>query len=182
MPKNSGTIGGGGFSMSFKWQSHTVVDYEKAANLMAALAMGHIKSRTARGTDMHGKAFHPYSPAYRSALAKAGQDQKVNLMLTGGLLNSVGVRKKRATKKSAKVQIGLSSGTSAQVSLGTTARRTGRRGPPHNLLGAWLHHGHGRLPPRPFMGLSSEGRKEIAAALTNPKAGIIKYKHGPPKK
>jgi hypothetical protein len=43
--------------------------------------------------------------------------------------------------------------------------RTGKRSPPHNLLGLWLHKGTSRTPARPWLGLSPAQRKDVAARL-----------------
>lgn len=147
-------------------------DPEKAARIISALVPGMILDRTDRGIDMNGKPFAPYSRAYREALAGASEDQKVDLRLTGGLMNSIKARNVEARPDGVTVTIAPDAGTSPAVVLGEGhAHRTGHRGPSHNVLGYWLHHGKGKLPPRPFMGLTPAQRKALMAALA--KAGLF---------
>lgn len=162
-------------------------DPQKAARIIAALVPGMILERTDRGVDMNGKALAPYSPSYRAALAAAGEDIKVDLRLTGGLMNSIKARGIDARPDGVTVTIAPDAGTSPEVALpppwissdpealahwkSTHGRRTGKRGPSHNVVGYWLHHGKGKAPPRPFMGLTPEQRQKLVAALA--KAGLF---------
>jgi hypothetical protein len=45
------------------------------------------------------------------------------------------------------------------------ARKTGQRSPPHNVLGAYLHHGTPRMPARPHLGLTPDEGKRLAARM-----------------
>lgn len=171
----------GGIWIQVKQTSHTEVDYKRAASLMSSLAIGHVKRRTAAGTDIHGRPFRPYSPGYRQKLIDAGQDPNVNLMLTGGMVGSVQEKGRRVSRTMAQVIIGPGTGTSPAVSLGRTARRTSRRGPPHNIVGGYHQRGAGSMPARKWLGLSPKGRKQIADALKKKGAGVLKTKKGPPR-
>ena len=104
-----------------------------------------------------------------------GEDQSEDLRLTGGLMNSVKVREKRITAAGVEVVIAPDTGTSPQVVASTyrsgqrkgqgKAKRTGQQGPPHNVLGYWLHHGTPHMRARPFMGLSPDQQAELNQIL-----------------
>jgi hypothetical protein len=146
-------------------------DAEKAAKVIGAFVPGAILRRTAQGTDANGEAFKPYAPSYRRTLGKMGEDQSVDLRLTGGLMNSVKVRGKSLSADGVSVTVAPDTGTSAQVApVKGRAKRTGERGPPHNVLGYWLHHGTAHMRARPFMGLSPAQRDQLNMLLA--KAGL----------
>lgn len=141
-------------------------DSAKAARIVAALVPGLVLARTAAGRDMYGRPFAPYSARYRAALADAGEDGRVDLRLTGGMLNSVKARDVAVTPTSATVTVGPDTGTSPRVVLADgVARRTGQRGPAHAVVGFWLHHGTPHMRPRPWAGLDDRDRKSLARAL-----------------
>lgn len=159
-------------------------------------APGAIIERTGRGIDMKGQQFAGYSARYRRQLKRMGEDPKVDLRVSGGLLNSVKARDATLRSDSVEViiapdtgtspqyrapserrayrQAGLAEGRFAERGVARTltraegrafakslkyeqagARRidTGRRSPPHNVVGYWLHHGTPKMRARPWMGL-----------------------------
>lgn len=140
-------------------------DAVKAAKVISAFVPGAILLRTAQGKSTTGNAFAAYSDSYRKTLRAMGEDQKVDLRLTGGLLNSVKVRDTVTAADYVQVTIAPDNGTSAQVvPKNKKMRKTGKRGPPHNVLGYWIHHGVG-MPARPFMGLTKEQEAELYRLL-----------------
>lgn len=158
------------------------VDVLAIAKGIAAFLPGLIIDRVDAGLDIHDKAFAPYSPSYRAALQMAGEDTKVDLRLTGGLINSVKVR--RIVRKSdgvVVVHVGPDSGTSPRVPLAPPwvsgdadaraawmahpPKRSGRRGPQHNAVGAYLHKGTATMRPRPWLGLSPRDLADLRRML-----------------
>ena len=138
----------------------------KVAKVIGALVPGMIIRRTGQGIDRNGAPFAPYSQAYREALSRGGESPAIDLRLTGGLMNSIKVRSSVHTDHDATVTIAPDTGTSPAVTLADgRAKRTGRRGPPHNVLADWIEHGTGRAPPRPFMGLTEEQERQLWAAI-----------------
>jgi hypothetical protein len=141
-------------------------DADKAIRLISGYVPGAILRRTAQGVDANGKPFAPYTASYRERLAEMSEDQKIDLRLTGGLMNSVKVREKRITSQGVEVVIAPDTGTSPRVvAADGRAKRTGDQGPPHNVLGYWLHHGTPHMRARPFMGLSPEQQTELNRIL-----------------
>ena len=141
-------------------------DAAKAAKVISAFVPGAILLRTAQGKSTTGAAFADYSDSYRKTLQAMGEDQKVDLRLTGGLLNSVKVRDTVTAADYVQVTIAPDNGTSAQVvPKKKKMKKTGKRGPPHNVLGYWLHHGTATTPARPFMGLTKEQEAELYRLL-----------------
>ena len=61
----------------------------------------------------------------------------------------------------------------ARMDRATTGkmRRTGRRSPPHNVLGAYLHFGTADMPARPFLELSQDETQELVRLLRD--AGVF---------
>jgi hypothetical protein len=158
------------------------IDVLTIAKRIAAFAPGLIIDRVDAGLDIKDKPFAPYSPNYRAALALANEDGKVDLRLTGGLINSVKVRRiVRKSSGAVVVHIGPDSGTSPRVPLAPpwvvndpTARaawakdppqRRGKRGPPHNAVGAYLHKGTPTMKARPWLGLSPADLKDLRKLL-----------------
>lgn len=142
-------------------------DGQKAGKLIAGYVPGAILRRTDQGLDIKGSPFAPYRPAYRDALAAMGEDGKTDLRLTGGLLSSVKARSIETTPDGVRVTIAPDTGTSPQVyAADGKAKRSGKRGPTHNVLGYWLHHGTPTMQARPFMGLTPEQERDLLALLT----------------
>jgi hypothetical protein len=75
-------------------------------------APGAIIGRTERGLDIKGQPFAAYSPRYRGQLKRMGEDPKVDLRLSGGLLNSVKARDALLRADSVEVTIAPDTGTS----------------------------------------------------------------------
>ena len=141
-------------------------DAVKAAKLISGYAPGAILRRTAQGIDATGAAFAPYSASYRNTLGKMGEDQSIDLRLTGGLMGSIKAREVRVTAAGVEVVIAPDTGTSPAVTAKDgRAKRTGQQGPQHNVLGYWIHHGTADMKARPFMGLSPEQENELNRIL-----------------
>jgi hypothetical protein len=63
---------------------------EKSAMTAAILqAQTIIKKRTSAGVDVNGKAFAPYSNAYKAFRSKSGRSTTPNLMFRGSMMNSM---------------------------------------------------------------------------------------------
>lgn len=75
-------------------------------------APGAIIERVGRGLDIKGQPFAAYSPRYRGILRRMGEDPKVDLRLSGGLLNSVKARDATLRADSVEVVIAPDTGTS----------------------------------------------------------------------
>jgi hypothetical protein len=182
-------------------------DAEKAARVIGAFVPGAILLRTDKGIATTGQAFASYSTRYRRQLQRMGEDQKIDLRLTGGLMNSVKVREKRISTNGVEVVVAPDTGSSDQVRAPSERRalrraglvegrfgetavskvlrrgeanrlsrdleresgakqiKTGERGPPHNVLGYWIHHGTATMKARPFMGLTREQERELNMLL-----------------
>jgi len=142
----------------------------KAAKLIAGFVPGAILRRTDKGIDAKGNAFALYRQSYRDALIAMSEDVKVDLRLTGGLMNSIKARDVKVTPDGVRVTIAPDTGTSPQVyAADGKAKRSGKRGPPHNVLGYWLHHGTPTMQARPFMGLTPEQQRELYQILAKAK-------------
>jgi hypothetical protein len=182
-------------------------DAEKAARVIGAFVPGAILLRTDKGISTTGQAFAAYSTQYRRQLQRMGEDQKIDLRLTCGLMNSVKVREKRISANGVEVVVAPDTGTSPQVRAPSERRalrraglvegrfgetavskvlrrgeanrlsrdleresgakqiKTGERGPPHNVVGYWIHHGTATMKARPFMGLTREQERELNVLL-----------------
>lgn len=64
------------------------IDLRKMAPAIAAAVIGHVRDRTDSGLDVKDRPFKPYAESYEALLAASGQDTKVDLQLTGGMLNA----------------------------------------------------------------------------------------------
>ena len=159
------------------------VDLGPALAAAAAVAIGHVRARTRSGVDIDGEQFAGYSGSYILKLTKMGEAAQVDLLLTGGLLNGVKVLSKTATS----VTIGPGTGTSPQVAppkqrvskktgkplkARAAATKTGKRSPPHSLLGLWLHRGTPHMQARRWLGLSAQGKRDVVAAIQ--RVGVLK--------
>jgi hypothetical protein len=148
-----------------------LVDVKALVQLAATDAIGRIQRRTAKGTDMHGRAFRSYSDEYAKKRDDDGRNASpVDLTFTGGLLASVRIL--RVVDRVGKIAalIGPGTGTSPEIGWRKTggsgaykSHRTGRRGPSHNLVGRWLHEGRTRGQARPWLGLSEADRRAVIA-------------------
>ena len=82
------------------------------ARLIKGLVPGMILERTNKGIDINGQQFAAYSRRYRNRLRLMGEDPKVDLRLSGGLLNSVKARGATLRADSVEVTIAPDTGTS----------------------------------------------------------------------
>lgn len=145
-------------------------DGKRAAELVAGYVPGAIIKRTGDGIDMDGNPFAPYTPGYLEALRIGGEDVRVDLRLTGGLMNSIKVRGRTVRQRSVSVIVAPDGGTSPAVyPRAGKMVRSGDRGPPHNALGYWIHHGTARMRPRRFMGLTRAQAKTLLQLLQKAK-------------
>jgi hypothetical protein len=145
-------------------------DAAKAAKLIAAFVPGAILRRTDKGISSTGAAFAPYSSSYRKTLAAMGEDQKIDLRVTGGLMGSIKARDIVVTPDGVSVTVAPDPGTSPAVHANDgKAKRSGRRGPQHNVLGYWIHNGTATMTARPFLALTAEQARELFQMLVKAK-------------
>jgi hypothetical protein len=85
---------------------------EAVAREIKKFAPGAITGRTELGLDINGQPFAPYSRRYRNFLKRGGEDQKIDLRLSGGLMNSVKARDAILRADSVEVTIAPDTGTS----------------------------------------------------------------------
>ena len=141
------------------------LDVRRLSQPLVPLIIGKIQERVRAGKDIFDHAFRGYSAGYKKTLSEMGEDPRVDLRLTGGLLNSLRLLRTTQSQDRVTLTIGVGTGTSAQVASPRRlksgkrpktlrARRTGRRSPAHNILGAYLHKGTPKMPARPWLGLS----------------------------
>ncbi len=146
---------------------------EGIAREIQRFAPGAVVERVGRGLDIFGRPFAPYSRRYRNFLKRGGEDQKIDLRLTGGLMNSVKARDALLHADYVEVTIAPDTGTSPvwvpkagsrkraakaaakgrDPSTSYRMQRTGKQSPPHNMVGFWLHFGTPTMRARPWMGL-----------------------------
>lgn len=152
------------------------LDPQRIAKQLAPAILGAVLARVDAGVDTKDQPFAQYSTAYLERLAKMGEDGKVDLRVTGGLMNSLKHLRTEIVGAVITMYFGPDTGTSAAVAPPPTgkkrAKRTGERGPPHNVVGLWIHEGTTRMPPRPWLGMSPANEKTIAALLK--KLGVFK--------
>ena len=142
------------------------IDLDAVAKVAAARVPGLILKRVSAGLDVNDRPFTPYSGSYMHQLVAGGEDVVVDLRLTGGMLSSVKLRETRRTADGLELVFGPDAGTSPAVSLAAgRAKRTGRRGPPHNVVGYWIHYGTPRMPARPWLGLSPRDAESLKKAI-----------------
>ena len=67
-------------------------DPRRIAAIIKGVVPGMILERTNKGIDANGQQFAPYSKRYKKRLRLMGEDPKIDLRLSGGLLNSVKAR------------------------------------------------------------------------------------------
>jgi len=99
---------------------------EAVAREIKKFAPGAIIERVGRGVDINGQPFAPYSRRYRNFLKRGGEDQKIDLRLSGGLMNSVKARDAILRPDSVEVTIAPDTGTSPvwrPVTTGSEIRR-----------------------------------------------------------
>lgn len=85
---------------------------EGIAREIKRFAPGAVVERVGRGLDIFGRPFAAYSRRYRNFLKRGGEDQKVDLRLTGGLMNSIKARDALLRADYVEVTIAPDTGTS----------------------------------------------------------------------
>lgn len=155
---------------------------DKALDAVAAVAVGVLQRRTARGIDMRGNPFRPYSASYAAALVRGGERTNVDLTVTGAFLADIGERSRVVSAQRSTMTIGPGTGTSEgrraragkklkrKSKTGATRKRgrmsvSGGRSPPHNILGAYLHHGTATMPARPWAGFTRDETRYLAGVI-----------------
>ena len=146
------------------------------AAVIKAIVPGAILERTNRGVDANGNQFAPYSNRYIDFLLRGGESPKVDLRLSGGLLNSVKARGADVNDNRVTIIVAPDAGTSPvwkpkagglarfekrlakgkQTAGSFTMQRTGKQSPPHNVVAHWLHYGTAHTPARRFLALTKE--------------------------
>jgi hypothetical protein len=158
------------------------LDVNAALDFLVTQAVGIVQRRTARGLDINGKAFEPYSPLYSMQLRSVGERDNVDLTRSGAYL--AGIRELERHVDSARgiayVTIGPGTGTSPTRHLPPpyvfdpkktpeeraeafadwkAAPKKPGRSPPHNQLARYLS------VKRPHLGLSAEERQRLAQQM-----------------
>ena len=160
---------------------HRQIRTDKALDAVAAVAVGVLQRRTARGIDRDGVPFRPYSAAYAASLVRGGERTNVDLTVTGAFLADIRELRRTVAVGRSTLTIGPGTGTSEgrRAKAGKKLRRpnkktgakrrrgvmsvSGGRSPPHNILGAYLHHGTARMPPRPWAGYTRDELRYLAS-------------------
>jgi hypothetical protein len=139
------------------------IDTKRLVSHLKARIPGMVQRRTQAGIDERGKPFKPYSSGYQVARLKSGRSAQPSLWLTGGMVSSYGLRSARLVGTTITLIFGPGASTSASLALGDKGSvMTGRRSPPHNLLGYYHQTGAGNLPRRRWMGLSDAEMATLA--------------------
>ena len=142
------------------------IDVDRLVAILKTEAIARILRRTAQGIDANDRPFAGYSAGYLQALGEAGEDSRVDLRLTGGLLNSVKVIGVRRVGNTTTIIIAPDTGTSPAVTLGDgKAKGARKRGLPHNVVGAYLHRGTPRMKARPWLRLSPKDRAAMRTVI-----------------
>ncbi len=156
MPRVSPSVTSRSGSVRVTTKGHIEIDYARIAQTIGAAAIGHVLERVDAGLDTADKPFEPYSEGYAAWLAKGGEDTTVDLRVTGGLMASVAVRSSKVTPTGCAVVVGPGTGSSEQRRAeGGRMRKTGRRGPAHNIVGKYLQRS------RPWLGISPRGMAKL---------------------
>ena len=138
------------------------IDVNAMLDFLVAAAIGLVQRRTAKGIDMNGNAFAPYSPEYAETLRAMGESVDPDLSVTGAYLAGISERSRTvdAATGVARATIGPGTGTSASVAPPAKGRdravRTGKRSPSHAILGRYLQM------KRPHLGLSRDEANRLA--------------------
>lgn len=172
-----------GGRLSVQSRGRIELDLLGLAKVVGPAAVGHVLDRCDQGLDIHDQPFAPYSKEYAQWLTEGGEDPThVDLRLTGGLLSSVKVQQQSVDGAVLALDIGPGTGTSEERHVhGVSAferfkgakgvkpkgkprlTKTGKRGPPHNLVGQYLQK------KRPWLGISPKGMKVIASIIERTK-------------
>jgi hypothetical protein len=89
-------------------------DANRIATIIKGVVPGMILERSNKGVDINGQQFAAYSRRYQRKLRRMGEDPKVDLRLSGGMLNSVKARGATLRADSVEVTIAPDTGTSPQ--------------------------------------------------------------------
>lgn len=131
----------------------------KILDYVAARAIGMIQTRSAKGIGINGP-MKPYSHDYIETLHAMGESSSVDLTVTGAYLTGISERSRTVRPDGGTVVIGPGTGTSEKRAPPTKGKaravKTGKRSPPHNVLGAILQR------TRPHVGLTADEMKKIA--------------------
>ena len=152
------------------------IDIKRLKAHLKARVPGMVQQRTNKGIDERGRYFKGYSQDYAKARLRSGRDIVPTLWLSGGMVSSYAFRSsRRIGEHTLALFFGPGAGTSPEIALntlwhnengkrvpGTGGTRTGRRSPPHNLLGYYHQIGAGSLPKRRWMGLTKEELATLA--------------------
>jgi len=166
-----------GGSVQVTSRGHIELDLQAIAKVLGPAAVGHVLERVDEGKDTKDKPFAPYSRGYARWLERGGEDTRVDMRVTGGLMNSLAVREEVIDAKGLTLTVGPGTGTSEVRAPKTTVAprgknkgvpirrmtKTGKRGPPHNLVGKYLD------VKRPWLGISPRGMKLLTAIIERAK-------------
>lgn len=160
--------------MTVTQTGRTEVDRRLLLNTLSTLVVSEIVLRTGRGLDIYGRPFRPYSASYTAKRLEAGRKiAPVTLRLTGGLLGGVAERQRVLTSTQATIFVGPDSGQSRRVRMNSRGvQTTGGAGPQHTQIGEWLHYGRGRLPARPWLGLTRQQVAKIRRVLERTRGAL----------
>jgi hypothetical protein len=148
-------------------QGRLFVNLPELAERLKADVVGRILRRVAKGKDIRDKVFAPYSRPYGRQLNRAKEDDRVDLRLTGGLLNSLKVISVEIEPARVVIRIAPDTGGQTRVQFGKgVVKRKGRGPQTHNQVGFWLHYSP-RNPKkaRPWLGLSPEDKSAMRRYL-----------------
>ena len=162
-------------------KTKVVLDQDQLLDYVTTRFVGMVIKRTRKGLDVDGKSFVSYSNAYIRQLAATGRGDgsRVDLTLTGGLLSSLGERRRQITKDRAEVWIGPSTskgpalkyssppdGKPAMISDGTSKKT-------HAQIGSYHHRGKGHNPRREWLGLTRAEWRKLARELQKHDAALV---------
>jgi len=158
------------------------LDLGAVLDFVVAQAVGLVQRRTARGIDLDGNSFKPYSPLYALQLRSVGESDKVDLTRSGAYLAGIGERSRTMTPTGARATIGPGTGTSTEMPLPppyvfdpkktpeqraeafadwkAAPKRKGRS-PAHNVLARYISikFPHLGLPPAEMKQLAAQAMK-----------------------
>ena len=137
----------------------------KIEKLIKAFVSGAILQQADAGIDITGSPYKGYSEKYKRALARAGEDTKVDLRLSGSMLNSIKAKREDAANGFSIVwQPDTGNGPRTILAKGKVIKN-GNRSISNNILAYNIHNGEGNMPKRPFLGLTPENQAELLQIL-----------------
>jgi len=156
----------------------------KIEKLIKAFVSGAILQQADAGIDITGSPYKEYSPGYKRALARASEDTKVDLRLSGSLLTSIKSKSEEGSNGGFSVVFAPDTGSGPKVTLGQGKvekvrgnrdergrilkgglKKGERRAISNNILAYNIHNGEGNMPKRPFLGLTPENQAELLQIL-----------------